>query len=421
MQQNSPFVQNLLWFLASLGLAFFVWLIATTQADPIQEKSFSNIPIQSLTPGNGLIVTNTTAVRRPVRVFVQARKSVLDLLTGDDLTVTADLSGLGPGTHQVELHANVARGPSAADTQPAQVTVILEQEISQQKPVHAGIVNEPPAGYSVSGIDFSETQILVRGVASRVEQVVAVEAQIDLLDQRNSLDQEFPLRAVDAEGNIIEDVTIAQPVVRATVNIEQSANVRVISVQPDIDVNTLPDGYIIQFLDYTPKNISFRGSQESLNTLPESIETITIDLSNRTDDFEVSVPLDLQDLPDDVIVEGTQLINVEVTIESRETSRQFDNVTVEFIGLNPLYTARAIPSSVNVLVTGPQPVVEALVKSDIRVVVDLDNLAPGTYDLLPLANISGGQIAAENISVLPTQITVIINGEATPEATPDGD
>src|SRR5689334_22619192 len=114
MQKRSPLLNNLVWFIASLGLAFIVWLIATTQADPIVTRSFAGIPVQ-FQPDTGLVLT--TVNRRSVTVNVRARQTVMDLLTSEDITVRANLVGMGPGNHTVQLESTVSQSRQAlADT-----------------------------------------------------------------------------------------------------------------------------------------------------------------------------------------------------------------------------------------------------------------------------------------------------------------
>ncbi|MCU0479807.1 MAG: hypothetical protein MUE54_01190 [Anaerolineae bacterium] len=41
MTQQQSLINNVLWFLASLGLAFFIWISSSTTADPIIERRYT--------------------------------------------------------------------------------------------------------------------------------------------------------------------------------------------------------------------------------------------------------------------------------------------------------------------------------------------------------------------------------------------
>ncbi len=135
---------NLMWLLGSLILAWLVWFVAVTQADPVEQRQFRNIPVQ-IDIDEGLLIANEPT--RYTRVNLRAQRSVLNLLTIDDVVVRADLMNMGPGTYTVPLRAEVARS-AIADTQPTQITVVLQQVESRQKPVKVLVTHEPPADFA---------------------------------------------------------------------------------------------------------------------------------------------------------------------------------------------------------------------------------------------------------------------------------
>ncbi len=122
---------NALWFGLSLIAAFFIWVIATFQVDPIVvERLPQPVPVQ-LQIASGLLITNnprTTAI-----VTVRGQQSVLSALTTDDITVRADLTQFGPGDYTVPLQAEIAGERLAVidDVSPRQLRIVLE-EVSQQ-------------------------------------------------------------------------------------------------------------------------------------------------------------------------------------------------------------------------------------------------------------------------------------------------
>jgi YbbR domain-containing protein len=419
MQQGTSFTNNLLWFMAALGLAFFVWLIAETQGDPIENESFTAIPIQ-YQPDAGLIVT--TPSLRTATVNVRAQRSVMDLLTEQDITVRANLAGVGPGTQVVPLEAAVAESRRAVvDSKPAQVTVIIERELRQQKPVEETFIGQLPVGYLLDreSPTLSETQVLVTGVESKVQQVERLEAPINLNNRQQTFSEEIELIPVDAEGNRVTDVTVAQTV-RVTVEITQNEEIEQVFVQPDIDRLSLPSDYVFLGIeDYNPKTISVTGDEQALQNLPNEVQTEPIDLSNATGTFTTSVGIVL---PDGLsLVEPGQTVEVTVQIEPREDFRQINNVPVEVQGGSIDTTVNIVPSQVTVLVRGPQPVVRDLTAEDIQVVVDVQGLSAGNYDLEPIATVDIGQIDPAGISVLPNRIGVSIEqgADSTPEVNPD--
>lgn len=404
------------WFGAALGLAFFVWVIATLQADPLRVTVFNNVPIQ-LVENDAMILTNRNSLRRTVSVNVRARDSVLQLFTAEDITVRADLSNLAPGTQAVALVVTTSRR-AVVDTRPAQLTVTLEQRQARQKPVEVEFTSDVPTGYLREAIALSETQVLISGTLAQVESVENLIASIDLSQSRSSTELEAVLSPVDVNGVIVSDITLAQTSVMVRVEIRQREDVLAVPVSPRIDYESVPAGYVARLDTYTPETVTVRASPAILAAMPEILDTAQIDLSGRTVSFTQRV---IVQLPDDLpvgsltILEG-QIIEVRIMIESRVAQRQFDDVPVQVVGATG--EVRVIPSRVTVILTGPQPVLDALESEDVVVTVDVAGLATGTQDVQPQAEIIGAQIPAGGVRVIPAAIGLIISAPPTPSPTP---
>jgi YbbR domain-containing protein len=411
------FVDNLVWFLGSLVLAFIVWMVATVQSDPIQQQPFlGRIDVQ-MNPNPGLLIT--APQDRTARVVVRAPKSVLDLLTAEEIEVWADLSALGPGSHTVELQARVARQATVVDISPRQMKIMLEEADSRQIPLRAVVVNEPPAGYSRDEpvFDINLNQVRVSGPASKVREVAAAQIELNLSQQRNPYAQDMRLTPVDADGRVVSDVILDPSLVHVSVNIRRRADVRDVSVRPTI-VGKPPEGYVLNSLSYSPQSVLVSGSPEQLAKLPTILSTEPIDLATHTTSFEVSVPVVLPDT--NLLLFAAQSVNVSVEIKPVTGSRQFDAIPVEIIGLPPNLSAKLAPNQVSVLVNGPQATLELLKPSDIRVAIDLNGLAEGNHTAAPTVSVDQGKIPSSGISVLPAEIDVEItrNQPATPRSGP---
>lgn len=397
---NWAFVENLLWFGASLLLAFLVWVLASTQSDPIQERLIRQIAIQ-IEPDSGLLVVN-----RPTtiaRVSIRAQQSVLNLLTADDIVVRADLTGKGPGTHVVELKTQVNRRAVIVDTLPTQITVILEPIEARKVPVVSVITRPPQVEYEWEQPVFDQNQVEVGGAASKVAQVMGAQAVLDLSQQRNPFETDVRLVPVNANGETVDDVTIDPQTVHVSVVIRQRNDVRQIPVRPNILFDTLPQGYFLSSISYDPQTIVLSGD---LTNVPNILFTAPIDLTNRVADFEISVPVELPE--SDVQVLGTQNIMIFVGITAPTANRQFDDIPVSQIGLSDDFTARLTPSEVTVLVTGPQPILESLTRRDLQVIIDLNGLGAGNHEVIPAVSVRQSAVDDENLSVLPASIDVEI-------------
>jgi YbbR domain-containing protein len=402
----------LMWFLGSMALAFFVWIIATLESDPINASIFRNVPIQ-IQVDEGLIITDQS--RRVVSVNVRAPQSILDQLDTDDIQVIADMHQLGSGEHRVDLQALVSRRADP-DPSPRWVIVELEEAREQLVPVEVQITSALPPGFEIQdGEPVLETrQVLVSGPLSMVQQVAATHVSLNLEQRRNPFSDEIRVIPVDLDGNIVEGVTVEPPLIEVSVPIQTRSDIRQVSVVPNIQLETLPEGYALSSIEYAPQVVLLRGPPEPLRGAPGTLFTTPIELTGRTGTFEETVNVLF---PNELLfIVGPQTVNVSIAITPLLSSRQFDPVPVEVIGLTNKLAAVLSPQEITVLITGPQIALDDLDLDDIRAVIDLNGLDEGNYQIPAQVsvNLDPGQIT--NISVLPSEVDVDIEASAAPSS-----
>ena len=404
LQIDEVWLSNISWFLVALALAFFVWLLATAEADPIQERQYASIPVQINSDPE---LTITYQSREAVSVTVRAPLSSLSKLTREDITVRAELRDLGAGTHSIELETSATRR-AVVDPQPRQVTVTLEELLSQEVPIVADVSEIPPAGYEYDEPIFQRSQVTITGAATRVQSVTAVLAGIDLSGQRDTLEIDLRLTPIDADGNPVSGVTLDPQNVGVTVPVTLREDARIVSVEPDIDSDSLPEGYDVTSISYDPKTVMVIGPEDAMARLPDGLPTERITLEGITEDFDVAVPV-LFDY-EDLTLLGERTISVSVSVTALEETEIFEEIPVAVVGLDETLAAELVTDRVTVFVSGPRPIISALENDDISAVLDLNGFSPGTYDVALSVTSSEGQVE----SISHPEITVTIS-EQEPE------
>ena len=397
-QLNRRIINNLLWFIASLGMSIFVWLIATTQSDPITSDVILRVPI-IVEADEGYHILD---IPESVNINVRAPESVFPLRTSE-IIVTADLEGLGAGTHRdIELDVDIPQRRAIGDAEPRVITVVIEEIQSKLVEIEPLIEDNLPPDYERGAILLDDVEVQVTGASSLVDRVVSAQIVVALEDQRTAFEEEFTIIPVDAEGNRVNDVEMSQTVTRATIMVSQSSDVRAISIIPDINADTLPDGYNFTSFDYEPQTLFVRGE---IDELPDVLYTQPINLTNRTDDFEIRVPVISPGLG--FLVLGDRIVTVTVVIDPAIGSEQFDAIPLTIIGANDDYMTEIATETVSVLITGPQVEIDTLNLDDIQVIIDLADLEAGTYEITPIVE-TGTAEDGVDVSVSPASISITI-------------
>ena len=94
-------------------------------------------------------------------------------------------------------------------------------------------------------------------------------------------------------------------------------------------------------------------------------------------------------------------------IMKSEISDELLNELVEIVGLENGLTAVVSPLSVDVILSGPLPLLDTLTRQSVRATVDLTGLSEGIYQIVPKVEILISNIVVE--SILPNAVEVVIS------------
>ena len=92
---------------------------------------------------------------------------------------------------------------------------------------------------------------------------------------------------------------------------------------------------------------------------------------------------------------------VQVGIAALESSTTI-TIPVEVVGMPARLEAQVSPDTVDVILSGPLPILDTLQDGDVRLFVDVTDLAEGIYTLAPSADILPEKVKVE--SILPASV-----------------
>ncbi|GAB4468039.1 MAG: CdaR family protein [Anaerolineae bacterium] len=394
---------NLVSLVIALLMALTVWILAVQEQNPVVEFELDtpvNIDIEGLEPG--LVITNDYP--HTARIRLRAQQNTIPSISAEDVVITANVAGLGPGNHQVQLNIDVATQALLVSANPSNIRLEIERLSERTLPVQLRIIGELPTGYEIdeSGVVRSPAQVTISGPESRVNLVseIVVTASVDGL--REPFSQVIPLTVLDSSGASVEGVRITPEQVQVDIPIYQRAGFQEVAIRVPT-IGRPASGYYMTSRVVTPPLVTIQGDPELLASLPPLINTQPVDINGLTDDLIIEVGLDL---PAGVSVVGSPSVQVLITIAAQQDSRSLF-VTVKPVGLEEGLEVTLIPEEIEVFLSGPLPVLQTLdPEIDIIVTVDLLGLGPGEYQIEPTVQITQSEISID--SVLPVVIDVKI-------------
>lgn len=409
------FASNIRTFLLALVLALAVWISAVTSADPDEVRIYPNpIPLEVIGQDPSLVITSELPTR--VEVTLRAPRSIWEKLTaqGNAVQATLDLSGLSAGEHTLDIEIRLLIRPvQIVLANPTTVTVHLEPLATQTLPVELSLSGQPAISYKAGEATLDLKTVLISGPESIVRQAARARVLVSLDGARESIDQSVGVQIVDAKNSLLSGFTVSPQFIHVTIPISQQGGFRDVAVKVVVQ-GQVASGYRLENISVFPPVITVYASDpELVNTIPGVVETQPLDLQDAKDNISTRLALNL---PANVTVVGTQTVQVTVGISPIQTSITLLNQSINILGLPEGLAAQVLPQTVDVIISGPLPILDALTPQDIIVSVDVTGLTNGTYQLTPKVEVLVDNVLVE--SILPSTVEVVISIPATPTATP---
>ncbi|HEX7973030.1 MAG TPA: CdaR family protein, partial [Anaerolineales bacterium] len=281
-------------------------------------------------------------------------------------------------------------------------------------PIQIKIDGDPPLGYTKGDPTANPAQVAISGAESLVTQVTLVRASLNIAGASETVKNLITLEALDKSGEPVQNVTITPKIVTVVQPINLLGGYKNVFVKVTTS-GQVARGYRLTNISVSPNNVTvFSSNPQLVNELPGYVETLPVDLSNLNDDKEFRIALNL---PPEVSLVGEQSVLVQVGVATIEGSLTI-SLPLEASGLPPQLEAHFTPATVDVIVSGPLPVLDNLTPSSFRAVVNLAGQGVGTYSATPVVDLIPDQVTIQ--TMLPKTVSVVIAPAPTPTPIPTG-
>ena len=395
--------------LLSVLLAFVVWFIAIDQENPMIRQEYEEpILIEVRNMGDGLqSLQNLT--NRTTMLTLRAPQRSLDSQQAADFSAVIDLAGLPAGSHEVEVEVtSLNPDVEIIAHEPRQLRVQLELVITRLVPVEVEVMDSPAIGYDWREPLAEPREVEISGPETQVTQVRSVVAAVFLRNAKSQVEQVRPLSARNAQNLEVERVDVDPSTARIVVPVVQPPGRKEVVVRADVKGLPSPN-YRLTGVNVEPQTVVLIGSPSALKEVPGYVETTTLLIEGAIDDVRERLPLIL---PENVsTLEDSVFVTVSVApLESSLTvTRQ---PVVQGAGDDMRITVSL--KEVEVIVSGPLPRLELLGPEEVRVLLDLTGLLPGSHLVQPTVVVPEGIVEE---GVIPEAIEVLIESLITPTAT----
>ncbi len=381
-----PGPRRILVNLAYLLLSFVLALVATVavrqQNNPLISTTMTGVKLQQVgeLPAD---TTLTTPLPSSVSVNFQTPASELASLGPNSFQAVISFADVQEGVNRVAVDVSTsAENVLVSGANPAEVDVTVAPIISKTLPIVAIVtgMDELSSAYEVQGetlIKPANTEIT--GPLPQVERVESVVTEVSVAGATTTVNETSPLVALDADGQLVDDVTVDPLFVVVTVYVARRVDARDVGVNA-VTEGSPPEEYWLSGLVADPPSITVQGDPNVIAEMGSFVDTLPVDLNGAVGDLVVNTPLDLpegiQALDEDGNILGT------VTVHAQISPRTGDLLTgrpVELINDRGTFTVTLVPPAVQLLLSGPIATLQEIEAKPelVRVVIDALDLLPG--------------------------------------------
>lgn len=379
--------------LLSIIAAVMLWLIIVSVDDPVIYQEFSGIRVTML---NEDAVTDKDKVYRIednsdiISIRVQARRSVLEKLSSEDFTATADMEknikldnlvGIEVSCNNRNIRTSDIRDITKSREN---VVIRIEDASSEQFNVVVNQIGQEGDGYLVGKALPEQSLIEISGPASVIAEIRRV--VVDLNKTGFTADQikNCEIKIYDNADNLIDTTYLEYNGKNTGMNVHVTMY-RKKTVRLHVDYTGTPEeGYSFKELTFKPDTLEIAGAEEDIAKLREiTIPGEAVNIDGITEDTQINVDV-TKYLPENIRLADDKdaSVAVQVTLEKKQgKTLQIPVSEIELLNEpRGLTVSFGDLEAVEIIVRGTSAQLAELKEKDIKVSLNLEQYTKtGSY------------------------------------------
>ena len=409
----------------SIVLAVLIWLILINNANPIVEKTLTNVEvhIENAEAFKNQKLSYKITSNRTVSVVVRAHRKDIDAITSSDIYVYSDIShcfGVEEFSKasniqfRIENHRNLISDDDVTIKGNPQLVIALEKIMEKSFPVRAELKGEFPENLYIDKekIVFEPSTVTVTAPQSVMATISYVKVSLDVshITEDTVTLGEGRVGIYDNNdlavptSNLGNDGSISASSVASKVEVQKYKEIQILVDNPS---GTPADGYKFSGVDYSPKTVRVFGLKADLADLNSvTIKDEYMNIEGATGDLHRFVKI--KNLLSNVTLDENEVKEVELNIRVEKLQTKKVMVPIENVNLantSENYTYRFSEKYVELTLRGFASDLEKIDTSEIMMECNVVALTPGTREVTP--NVLELKSGYELMEVTPVTLSVI--------------
>ena len=379
------FKSKLLNLVLAFVIAFGLWAYVITFVSSEREETFYDISVsyqgEALLNERSLMITSET--KPTVNLTLYGKRSELNKLSAENITIIADLSKIGEGgTHSINYNiyypGNIPDNAFTVLSQyPSMVRINVERRITKDVPVELRYQGRLPENYIADKeeMELDRTAITVSGPASSVDQITKAIIEVDLTDRTASFVESYRYTLCNANDEPVDAKSVETNAaeVSLTMYIKRVLEIPLLVTVVDGGGATEDTSEI----KIEPAVIKVAGSEIQLEQLAQGLNLGEIQLGEMKGDSVVKMPIVLPDGLENLTGEAEAVVSVKFPeLDVRNFTVSSSNFTALNVpeGLEVVF----ISNEIVITVRGPKALIAKMTANDIYLTVDFKGAVVGT-------------------------------------------
>ena len=408
--------------LLALLIAVALWAGLITQ-DPTltREKVFTDAAVtvngeDTLKRYGFIVLEDIDEVLSGVDVRVNVPQGQYSAAQASNYSIRVELSRLRKaGEHDVKIQStNSSVYGTVAEIVPASVKLTVDEYVTRYRiPVEVATSGEVAEGFYAMEPSTDPPMIAVSGPKSVVERIVSAQVVADqttLPAQEGNVRRALAFTLVDENGEAIQsdmlEVT-SESVLLDSIIVEQEIYTRRTVAFSDLGLVTgePAEGYEIKGVYLTPGSVTIAGRAAAINDINVMYADNTVNVRGATE--SVAKALKVRQ-PSTIKYSSTDSVTVAVEIGPVITTRAYE-IAASLQGLSAALREMGGLRIATVHLTGPQPWLDSLSASDVKLSCDLSTIdGPGTYTLPLNCTVADSEGQNFTVDIVPASVVVTV-------------
>ncbi|MBR5789871.1 MAG: hypothetical protein IKX99_07190, partial [Lachnospiraceae bacterium] len=253
--------------------SIMIWIIVVNIDDPVKSVQFNDVPVQVI---NDSVLTDDNLCYEikegfeKVDVTMSGRRSVIEDVSKDNVTVVADLNELtDDGKVKLKVTSNKYSGDIDSIKPDNEFVELNIEELKKiQKVIQIETIGSPAEGYIEGETDINLNRVRIEGPASIVDMVAYAKVQIDVEGATNNISASAPIVLYDTLGDRID-------MSRISMNIETISVNQNILFTKTVPITCIPSGKPVDGfkangkVDLSPSQITIAGPRPILDNISQ--------------------------------------------------------------------------------------------------------------------------------------------------------